>query len=352
MAKGYNIQLSELETLLDMLCAYENDDDVSVDIETLKTFINRLKNSFNIHNDESSLEKIAINLGQLSKYKHLFPHIKTLLSKGMYFSDSVDPDYTILDLSDDDSIDLCREFYQEQGSFFSDAVEEYCEDIEDRLLFIEPNNYCDGEMHYLSTTGDAFVLSPNHRDIRKVSILMHEFEHVIDCFNNDKFYRNSYIREIAAMFMEMIGCDYLAKKLRLDEDHLFRRYHIHSIVKSNAVYIPDKMELMRFMNSHKDKDEKTVIKEVEKVLNYEKGYIDYLLGSYLSEDYYYPIAYMIAIELYTIYNSDKEKALYILMDIIMNGNDSNIFNILKKYNIGIGHNIVNYENDMCLKLGI
>ena len=61
---------------------------------------------------------------------------------------------------------------------------------------------------------------------------------------------------------------------------------------------------------------------------------------------------MIAIELYTIYNIDKDKALYILRDIIMNGTDNNIFNILKKYNINIGNNIVSYEQDMCLKLGI
>ena len=53
-----------------------------------------------------------------------------------------------------------------------------------------------------------------------------------------------------------------------------------------------------------------------------------------------------------IADMSKDKALYILMDIIMNGTDKNIFNILKKYNINIGNNIVSYEQDMCLKLGI
>ena len=47
---------------------------------------------------------------------------------------------------------------------------------------------CDGEIHYLKTTGDAFLLAPDHKDIRKVTILTHEFEHVIDCFNNPDFY--------------------------------------------------------------------------------------------------------------------------------------------------------------------
>lgn len=352
MVKRYNIQLSELDNLLDMFCAYSNDEDVMTDIENLKIFIERLKKSFNTPKQDSTIERIAVNLGQLSSYNRLFPYIKVLLNKGMYFSDSVDPDYEEINLSHVHSIDLCRDFFLEQGSFFSDAFDEYSEDIEDRLMFIEPNENCDGEIHYLKTTGDAFLLAPDHKDIRKATILTHEFEHVIDCFNNHNFYKNTFIREISAMFMEMIGCDHLAKKLGLHEDCVSRRYHIHSIVKANAFYIPDKMELMRFMNKHRDMDEKSIIKEVDMVLKYDKDYVDYLLGSYLSEDYYYPISYMIAIELYTIYNEDKDKALYILMDIIMNGTDENIFNILKKYNINIGNNIVSYEQDMCLKLGI
>ena len=41
MAKVYNIQLSELDKLLDMFCAYSNDEDVMTDIENLKIFIER-----------------------------------------------------------------------------------------------------------------------------------------------------------------------------------------------------------------------------------------------------------------------------------------------------------------------
>ena len=36
---------------------------------------------------------------------------------------------------------------------------------------------------------------------------------------------------------------------------------------------------------------------------------------------------MIAIELFNLYVIDKDKALYVLIDIILNGNDYNIFNI-------------------------
>ena len=167
MAKKYRIQLSELESILDMLCSYQADEDVMVDIENLKEFINRLSNSFNTPRNDSSIERIAVNLGQLSSYNHLFPLIRTLLNNGMYFSDAVDPNYTELYLSDGDTIDLCMDFYNDQGEFFSRRINEYSEEINDRLMFFAPNNNCDGETHFLKTTGDAFVLAPNHKDIRK-----------------------------------------------------------------------------------------------------------------------------------------------------------------------------------------
>jgi hypothetical protein len=352
MKKKYNIQLSNLEKLLDMLSAYQGDETVDADITTLKKAIVRLKNDFTEPIEESLLERMALDLSLYEQYLPLYTHVTDFLKKGLYFSDAVNPDYKSILLTDDETIELCRDFYKEQGTFFSSALDDYIEDIEDHLMFFKPNDNSDGEIHFIESTGDAYVMSPDHQNIKKPSVLIHESEHVIDSFNNPKFYRNLVIREVTSMFMEMIGCDYLAKVLKLEEDHLFRRFHIHSIVKSSGLYIPDKMEMLKAMNAHTNYNEQQMLEHLEKAIDYDKDYVNYLLESNIVQDHYYVIAYMIAIELYEIYNIDKDLALHIVQDIILNGNDFNIFSILKKYNIVINTNVVKYEDDMCLKLGI
>lgn len=354
MAKKYNIQLSELEKLLDMLSSYDDGlfEDLALDIETLKIAIARLKNNFNVPSEYSLVEKMAIDLNWLGKYKEIYPHVVDLIKKGLYFSDAIDPKYNDVSLSDEDAIDICRDFYSKQGPFFSEAFEDYYKTAQDRLMFFPPNINSEGEIHYLQVTGDAFVLCPDYKDLRKASILIHEGEHVIDCFNNPSYYKNVIVREIGSTFMEMIGCDHLSKVLSLEEDGEIRKYHIHSIIKSAALYIPDKMSILDLLSNNKSLSEGKAVKRIRSVLGYDKEYVSYLFQSNIVEDYYYQVAYMVAIELYNIYINDKERALYILKDIIMNGNDDNIFNILKKHNICIGSNVVKYEDDMCLKLGI
>ena len=212
MTKIYNIDLSELENLLNVFSQYADDEDVFTDIYKLKILINRLKNSFDVNRQNNNFENIAINLEQLDKYKHLFSHIKTLLTKGLYFSDTIEPTYKDLNINHDETIELCKEFYNDQGKFFSKPLDSFCETISDRLMFFSPNDFSEGEIHFLKTTGDVYVFSPDYKNIKKASILIHEFEHIIDCYNNQNFYNNILIREISSMFMEMIGCDYISKK--------------------------------------------------------------------------------------------------------------------------------------------
>ena len=63
----------------------------------------------------------------------------------------------------------------------------------------------------------------------------------------------------------------------------------------------------------------------------------------------YQISYLIAIELYMIYYRNKDLALKICEDIIMNGTSENIFKLLDKYGIKLNSNVVNYENKIYKK---
>lgn len=352
MQKKYNIDIQELEKLLEILSSYHEDEAVSNDIYTLTSAIDRLKNNFNVTENLTFIERIARDLSLYKSCKKHYPHVANFLRQGMVFEEAYRPEYKSIYISDDDSIDLCRDFFNNHGPFFSKAFDEYREDIHDRLMIFEPNKFSEGEVHFLETTGDAFVFAPDYHNITKPSILMHEFEHVIDCFNNPYFYRNKIVRETGSLFMEMIGCNYLAKIFSLEKDHVERRFNVHSIIKSAALYTADKMEILKLIKGYQNANEESIIKNLNKQFGMLKKDIDFLLECHLVSDFYYQISYLIAIELYTIYSNDKDKALYILMDIIMNGNDYNYMTILNKHNIVLNNNVKKYEDDMCLKLAI
>ena len=352
MTKKYNIQLSDLEAILDVLLAYDDDKIVNNDIDTLKTAITRLKNNFNVPDNLTFIEKIARDLSLYGDYKKHYSYVSEFVEQGLLIEEAYKPEYKPIVISHSENIELCRDFFSQHGTFFSNAFEEYCEDIHDRLMFFEPNKYSEGEVHFLETTGDAFVLIPNHPNLTKTSISMHEFEHVIDCFNNPLFYRNKIVREVGSLFMEMIGCDYLAKKFSLKNDNVHRRLNVHSIIKCAALYTADKMEILKLIKGYQNANEESIIKNLNKRFGMSKADIDFLLECHLASDFYYQISYLIAIELYTIYCIDKDKAIYILIDIIMNANDYNYRNILNKHNIVLNSSVKKYEDDMCLKLNL
>lgn len=352
MTKKYNIQLSDLESLLDLLSAYKDNEIVENDIDTLSLAIARFKNNFAVKDKRSLLEKICLNLGVWEDYTKLYSYVNNFAKNGPKPNENFSPEFIPIILNDEETVELCRDFYREQGPFFSKAFNEFCEEAEDHLLFFEPNENSEGEMDFIESTGDAFIFSPDYKNIKKPSILLHESEHVIDSYINPKFYRNKIIREIASTFMEMIGCNHLSKVLNLGNDGDKRRAQIHTIVKSTANFVTKKVEVLHFMSGLRDQSVRQVLRKTHAKFKYSKDYIRYMFETNLVEDYYYQISYLISIELYELYKIDKDKALYILIDIITNGNDGNIFDILSKYNIVLNSSVETYEKDLCKSFGL
>lgn len=71
----------------------------------------------------------------------------------------------------------------------------------------------------------------------------------------------------------------------------------------------------------------------------------------LHDLYNYQIPYLIAVELYIIYQKDKDKALNILIKIILHATPYNIFSLLHNNGIILNQHCVKYEKELCFKLG-
>lgn len=350
MQRKFKIDISFIKELKNNLLLY---DPSNIDIERLDILIRKLENNFEVDDtNDKSLNNLRDNLEYYNDFKHLYKIVRKFASTGMYIDSIATPTYNVQHLSNEECLALANDFFKNQGEFFYQKFYDFYKDADSHLEFISPNNSTDGEIHYFNSYNEAFVFVPDHDNFTKASILIHECEHVIDSFNNPNFYNNLIIREVAAIFMEMIGVGYLGNQLNLSDAPYMRRLSLHSIVKLDAYTIFLKNQLLYLINENKRLSDKKLKRILYNKYNMSYKFIEFCNQYNLYEDYYYQISQLIAIELFDLYKKDKDKALYILKDIIMNGTDDNIFAILDKYNILLIEHVEQYEDELCKKLSI
>jgi len=344
--KSYDIKDSYLRELY-LSIKKELNPNRDSDLIRLTSFIQRMKIYSEIISNRRIEEKEIIkifqdDLGGIEFYKPFYPYAKCFANHGFLYTKDIN--YRKVRISNQEAMQGAEDFFNIQGSFYVEAFQEFKEEATTHLKFMRLNSLSNGEMTYLTSKEEAFVLVPNKSNILKQVILIHELEHVIEIFNNDDYFNNKVIGECGALFMEMIACDYFAKKLNLKSDNLWRRLDLHNNIKLASGDL-----LNRFMILHnlKFKGDNTDIFDV-----YRYDYLDYLAKSSLEYDFSYPISYLIAIELYVIYQENKDKALNYLQYIIMLGNDENILDLLDYLGIDINRNALYYEKRLCKELGI
>ncbi len=351
MERNFNIDKYDLYSLLDLLKMYQADSDVLEDRFKLERIIGRFENHFCEEKDDSeNLDSlIAADLNRYKFFKPLYPLVNEFLSTEFGEEVHFEPNYTVWDISDNEAYSTVGDFFREQGEFFSDGFSEFDEEADNHLKFIDKTNDTDGEMIFLKSTGDAYIFCPNYSDITKLTILSHELEHVIDCFKNPLFYENFLIRETVAIFMEMVFGDFCARKYKLVDDHLQRKYALHCILKSHARIFVDKYEMLELIEQNKNLSKDELLALLNNY-GFDISCIEFLMENTITEDSFYILAYLISLEVYFIYYKNKDKALMILKDIILNGTDNNILDIISKYGIILNSNLSNYEEKVLGKV--
>lgn len=349
MKKVYDIKISDLKDLLLVLRQFANESVVQNDIWCLANYISRFERNFS--EEKISLhERLLDDADEVHFYKPFYPLSKQLASIGRAQNElSFETSYTTVEISDEQVMEDAEMFFREQGDFFYSSFLNFQEEAFDHLKFVDTQADTSGEVLTLKSTGDAFVFVPNYSNITKFTILAHEAEHVIDFFNNPNFLNMHAISETASLFMELIACDFIAKKYQLFDDNFQRRNFLHTIIKSQATLLKDKIELLDLVNKKRNLDEHSLIKYLSKH-EFTEDDIKFYLEATIKQDSAYQLPYMVAVELYVLYHKNKKLALNVLQDIILNANQYNIFEILGKYGIELNKNMLYYEDCLYKKI--
>ncbi len=349
MKKVYDIKTKDLETILSMLKDNMSDSMVVMDAIRLEEYIKRIRNGFRGTELVSVFEQLQDDLEYYPFYKPFYPIIDRFINTGLSVDElDSNPRYQSILFSDEQVVSDVIEFYGHQGELFYSQMLEYYKEASDHLKFVKESVDTDGETLFLKSIGEAFVFSPNYSNITKFTILIHEVQHVIDFYINPNFSEEYVIRETISMFMEMIAADYIANKYKLHGECFKRQQYLHAIVKYQSHNIMYKMDVLDIASKYKDLDQDSLFDLLDDE-GYEQDDLDFYFEQGITTDYSYQIAYLIAIELYMIYYKNKDLALRICEDIIVNGNSSNIFDLLSKYDVKLNSNVVEYENKIYKK---
>ena len=349
MEKVYDIKIDDLKKLLNILKNYSSDPVVMADIGILSNYIKRLERNFS-EKSISLYERLLDDAGDIHFYKPFYPFSEKFSNIGRSQNELVfNTSYSFFPISDEQAMEDAEIFFRDQGDFFYSGFSSFQEEAEDHLKFINPQTDTAGETLTLKSTGEAFVFVPNYSNITKFTILIHELEHAIDFFSNQYFLDSFVIRETSAIFMELIATDFISKKYNLFDDNFQRRNFLHTLIKSQASFLGDKNELLDLVNKHKHLKEDDLLRCL-KMYDFSEEDIVFLLEESITQDYSYQLPYLIAVELYVIYHNNRKKALAVLEDIILNGDQYNIFDILNKYGIVLNKNVLYYEDCLYKKI--
>ena len=343
MTKAYDIKISDLEDILNILQDNMSDMTVIMDAIRLSEYIKRLKREFKPGDVAiTTYEQLQDDLEYYDLYKPIYPITERFVESGLKLEELKRPTkYKSILLSDEQVMNDALEFYSHQGSTFSSLFKDFKEEANDHLKFIEETPETEGETIFLKSIGEAFVFTPNYSNITKFTILIHEIQHVLDFYLNPLFSEEFIIRESISMFMEMIATDFITGKYKLARERNKRLQFLHSVVKSQSYNAINKMAILKIAKKSPNNEE-----ELFKILDnngYDKDLLDFYFEQGITLDFSYQLAYLIAIELYFLYYKDKELTLNICEDIIKNGNSKNIINLLSKYGIKINGNVESYE---------
>ncbi len=352
MEKTFNYNISDLQNILKLLKTYEHSSpEIDKDIERLQHLINYLSKNPNTTPKSKSLKTLfKEDIASYQIFTPYYSYIKAFVESGHSIDEIYqNPIYKKIKLSNLEAVQISQDFIRNQGPFFSNPLDEFNEDINTHLKFVSNNLDTSGGVLYLYSTGDAFVFSPDNKDITKASVLTHELEHVIDSYNNPNTFNTLIAREIIPVFMETLSLPAISRQLNLKSDGYQRMLHLHSIIKESALMFIDKMDMLELISKHFYLKEEDLIRFLNDN-GYDNSLISLLMDRSLTQDFFYLIPELITIELYFLYQEDKQRALNILQAISLNATDSNILDIVNQSGITLNENVDTYEKHLLAKV--
>ena len=316
MAWNENDILNDLTRLKQL---YNKETDINKKIE-LSTYIMVLEETISYYKFKNNAKIIGQGnfhktLYSLPYYRVYLPHIKEfikILEEHKIYKEEIHK-ISKDDYSEKDMYDLVNDFYKEIGGSAYDKYQEIYRDRKKHINFTNLDS--DDSRTYVIPRLDKFYINLGAKsdERRIIEAFIHETGHVITFKQNyNRYHSRDKFIEIESLFYETLGDDYLYRRTNdiyfkdLEKDRIDKYFNC-----ANMIDIMDMAYNTVMDNSlHVKKPEKIFNKmcKLEGLLRPKNVDID--------SNMKYTFSYICALELVEKYKEDKDKALYLLNNII------------------------------------
>lgn len=312
--------------------------------------------SINFHNDfpKNNEDDLTYSLKSvMSKdmfYLSFFPFLNGPLSKvktnyKLYKTDDLKSN---INLTKEDILSLTYDFYKNIDKEIFKTFENLFNERNTHLKFITSKYDYSGQTHYSKSSNEIFIELEYSNSFDNLLTAVHEYGHAIrfkTLKNNPMTISRQAYQEIESTFMEILAIDYFTnldafKHLKYNE----KKKYFNSFY-TQAAFINFKMFIKYLYDNFKLNNDDTGYTAFKHYLNdnynisaNQLKQIYEFTSSYFMR---YVLSLFVTFELYSIYNSDKQKAIYLYKEILKltDENPIDIDNKLKKMNIIIGNNV-------------
>lgn len=322
---GENEIRNRLDTLVEL---YNSIDDktrketIEEDIEFLQDWLYNCsvtENSENRSIQYNELVEIYLDL------KKQFKAISFLWSEFQIFSGFARYPYHIPtipknSLTENDILTLTHDFYRSINPFFYEHFMKRFKERDTYLNFgIYNRRLHHGEAISLPSTNEVFINVNREFTLEDFGTTVHEYSHAISFTINPSHQTlgKQHFTEIDSIFFELLAYDYFYDLTKNQTAVLLKaQEHNHNITYANKFNTMMYLEILETELNRDFRNTEEMQKLATQRFRISPDYLEKTLKYGNEHPEIYLTGYMIAIELYMLYKKDKDKALYILRQII------------------------------------
>lgn len=208
-----------------------------------------------------------------------------------------------------------------------------------------------GESIMLPSINEYFVKIERIFTIEDIITTIHEYSHLISSKINYNHIlpAKNLLSEIDSLFMELIASDYLENLFKNDEANIAKIINHESYISTSEIF----NDLFKLITIEKNlisgyQSNKTLKQFALSKCSLQPLELEGLINNYNTNSITYLTSYLFAIELYNLYKTDQEKAIYYLKKIILLicNDEKEYYDNIKKLGIIPNQTIQSFNNEI------
>ena len=260
-------------------------------------------------------DKYMSDLNEVSANRLLYPDVENYLrivNPLLKNNEHTEVDVGRYNLTEKDAIMLCNDFYR---TFNNDIYNIFYKLLKNKnkMIRFEPTlDTYEGNFTNIRRIDSSYLEIGSNGDNKEemLNTLTHESGHFIGANLSPRRYGKDRFLEIESLFFELLGADYYAKKL--DSDYFRDRPKTKAVFQYNC----GKNNIITKNAVDKTFD---ILSTVDNPYAYYTSLVkdrnEYLQSLNINNSMTYLYSYLIAIELYELYQQDPDRAIYALKRI-------------------------------------